>query len=145
MVKVVAAALFLYGKHYPQGKQAFEYITGADGTWLNFSPAQYIWNYYDNPTPVPENHPYNKSALIEYADGTQLTTCRDANGHLLLDFDHDGELDVTEGQYAYFEHAGRGYQNNKYGNPFTNFWFDDNSLARYIVAVIVIIAIQILF
>ncbi len=91
--------------------------------------AEYIWNYYDHPVPIPENHPYNTSALIAYADGTKFTTCRDADGHLPLDFNHDGELDTTGGGYAYFEHAGRGADNIQVGNPFTNFWFDDNSFA----------------
>ena len=58
------------------------------------------------------------------------TTCRDANAHLLLDFDHDGELDLASSTgFAFHEHAGRGEFNELKGLPFTNFWFDDNSLA----------------
>lgn len=124
--------LFSYGKHYPNGKQAVDYVTGPDGTWKNLNPAEYIWNYYNYST-NPPNHPYDKSSLIAYADGTHFTTCRDANGHLLLDFNHDGELDTTEGKYAYFEHNGRGVNNTAMGTPFTNFWFDDNTLARYVL------------
>jgi hypothetical protein len=61
------------------------------------------------------------------------TTCRDANGHLLLDFNHDGEIDQTSipNQGAFHEHSARGLNNQLMGNPFTNFWFDDNWLARY--------------
>jgi hypothetical protein len=59
------------------------------------------------------------------------TTCRDANGHLLLDFNHDGEIDQTSipAASAFHEHNARGVDNKLMGNPFTNFWFDDNTIA----------------
>lgn len=91
---------------------------------------EYIWNYYDFPKPLPPKHPYDKDELISYSNGSFYTTCRDANAHLLLDFDHDGELDLSSSTgFAFHEHAGRGEFNELKGLPFTNFWFDDNSLA----------------
>ena len=41
------------------------------------------------------------------------TTCRDANGHLLLDFNHDGEIDQTSipNSGAFHEHSARGLNN----------------------------------
>lgn len=128
---------FEYGQHYPNGKAAFDYITGPQGTWHQLPSLEYIWNYYDFPQPMPINHPYDKAALVTYADGSHFTTCRDANAHLLFDINHDGELDIIDytqppSNYAYHEHSGRGIDNKVFGNPFTNFWFDDNSLAKYV-------------
>jgi hypothetical protein len=124
------AATYTYGKHYPQGNAAVDYVYGANGMWKHMNPAEYIWNYYSQyATP---NHPYDRNALIAYANGTHFTTARDANGHLLLDFNHDGEIDVTDGGFAFHEHNGKGAGGVTKGNPFTNFWFDDNWLARYL-------------
>ena len=50
-------------------------------------PIEYKWNYYDYPN-LPPKHPYNRAAIIDYADGTHFTTCLDANRHLLLDYNH---------------------------------------------------------
>lgn len=80
---------------------------------------------------MPANHSYNKDLLIQYADGTHFTTCLDANEHLLCDLKHTGEIDPSSCNYAFHEHNGRGPNNTKSGNPFTNFWFDDNSFAVY--------------
>ena len=113
----------------PNGQQALTYITGFNGTFKQISNVQYIWNYYNFPLPLPDNHGFNKEALIANANGPHFT-CRDANAHLLLDYNHDGEIDIASGGFAYHEHAGRGINNNIMGAPFTNFWFDDNSLAR---------------
>jgi hypothetical protein len=126
---------FLYGQHFPNGLQAFSWVTSPTyGTYRTLPKIEYIWNYYDFPTPMPPNHPYDKSSLISYADGTNFATCRDANAHLLFDFNHDGELDTnypSAGSFAFMEHSGRGVNNEKKGNPFSNFWFDDNSLAQF--------------
>lgn len=53
---------------------------------------------------------------------------------MLFDFNQDGELDLeypAAGAFAFMEHSGRGVNNELFGNPFSNFWFDDNSLAKY--------------
>ena len=118
-----------YGKHYPNGEEAVEYIYSKDGMWKYMNPAEYKWNYY-NYLSNPPNHPYDKSALIAYADGTHFSTCLDANKHLLLDPKHTGEISIKEG-WAFHEHNGRGKEGEKKGKPFTQFWFDDNSLAIY--------------
>jgi hypothetical protein len=135
---------FSYGQHFPNAYQAVEWVTSPDsGTFRELSKIEYIWNYYDFPAPLPDNHPYDRNSLISYANGSQYTTCRDANAHLLFDYNHDGELDSAfarkwndiAGQnaacFAYMEHSGRGVNNEVKGNPFSNFWFDDNSLAKY--------------
>ena len=90
-----AASLFSYGKHFPNGNAAVNYIYGSDGTWKTLTNVQYIWNYYQQY--ATSNHPYDLTSLVNYANGTHQTTARDANGHLLLDFNHDGEIDVTSG------------------------------------------------
>ncbi len=124
-----AISLFSYGEEYPYGLGAVNYIYGPDGTWKNLTNVQYLWNYYSQW--ATSAHPYNRSALIAYANGTHQTTARDANGHLLLDFNHDGEIDVSSGGSAFEEHNGKGAGNATLGTPFSNFWFDDNWLARY--------------
>jgi hypothetical protein len=73
-----------------------------------------------------------RDQLIAMANGTTFMTARDANGHLLLDFNHDGEIDETmDGGWAFHEHNGIGNNGLARGPPFTNFWFDDNYLARF--------------
>jgi hypothetical protein len=118
-----------YGQHYPQGKASVDYLYGPEGTWKFMSNVEYIWNYY--PQYATPNHPYDRNALIGYANGTHMTTARDADGHLLLDLNHDGELDVFGGSYAFEEHNGKGVNGQTIGAPFSNFWYDDNWLARY--------------
>ncbi len=121
----------VYGRHYPNGTAAVEYLYSAEGMWKRMDPVEYTVNFYDRPDNPPD-HPANKQALIAYADGTRFTTARDANGHLLLDADHDGELDTTHGGFAFHEHNGIGLGGERRATPFTNFWFDDNWLARYV-------------
>ncbi len=121
-----------YGRHYPNGAAAVAYAFGANGFWKEMKPLEYTDNYYEQyATPT---HPFDQAALVGYANGTHFTTARDANGHLLFDADHDGELDPQPGGtagFAFHEHAGRGAGGAVRGTPFTNFWFDDNWLARY--------------
>ncbi|MDB4997615.1 MAG: hypothetical protein JWM74_5047 [Myxococcaceae bacterium] len=123
------APAFSYGRHYPSGLAAVAYAYGADGMWKEMKPLEYTTNYYAQYATT--NHPEGKSALIAYANGTHFTTARDANGHLLGDLDHSGEIDSPNGGFAFHEHNGRGAGGASSGGPFTNFWFDDNWLARY--------------
>lgn len=118
-----------YGRHDPNGTAAVEYILGASGMWKEIKPAEYIWNYY--PDCATPNHPYNQNELIAAANGARFFTARDANCHLLLDWNQDGEIDTTSGGYAFHEHNGKGISGQSMGAPFTLFWFDDNWLARY--------------
>lgn len=121
----------VYGRHHPNGAAAVDYLYSADGMWKRMHPIEYTVNFYDR-LDNPPAHPANKQALIAYADGTRFTTARDANGHLLLDTDHDGQLDTTHGGFAFHEHNGIGLGGEQRATPFTNFWFDDNWLARYV-------------
>jgi hypothetical protein len=124
------AVSFGYGQHYPNGDAAVAYLYGPEGTWKFLSNVEYIWNYY--PQYATPNHPYDPGALISYANGTRMTTTRDAHGHLLLDLNDDGEIDVRGGSHAFHEHNGKGINGQQAANPFTNFWHDDNWVARYV-------------
>lgn len=53
-----------------------------------------------------------------------------ANCNLLLDHDQDGNLGTQAGGYAFHEHNGHGMNGLQIASLFTNFWFDDNWLAR---------------
>ena len=108
----------LYGMHFPQGMGAVDYAYSPEGMWKNSSSLEYLWNYYGQF--ASPGHPANRSALIEYANGLHETTAPDANGHLL-----------GRGGFSFHEHNGKGVGGQTKGNPFTQFWFDDNWLARY--------------
>jgi hypothetical protein len=123
----VFATTLTYGRHYPNGSAAVDYLYGVDGTWKDMTNIQYTYNFYSQYGTV--NHPYNPGALIQEAK-TNNRTCRDANGHLLLDFNHDGEIDTSNGGFAFHEHNGKGINGSSLGSPFLNFWFDDNWLTR---------------
>ena len=125
----LAAGLLTYGQHEPNGLSAVNYLYGPNGTWKALTEVEYIWNYYSQY--ATSTHPFDKTALINYADGSRHTTTRDANGHLLLDFNNDGELDAVGGGSAFHEHNAQSVAGVTQGLPFTNFWFDDNFLARY--------------
>lgn len=120
----------LYGRHYPQGQAAVDYLRGPEGTLRPMNPLEYRWNYY--PMHATAAHPVDRAALIAYANGAHLTTARDANGYLLGDRDGDGELDGAAYGAAFHEHNARGVGGAAAGQPFTQFWFDDNWLARYV-------------
>lgn len=93
------------------------------------NPVKYEWNFYEKC--ATEKHPFDKNKLVFSADGSKFFTARDANCHLLFDWNQDGEIDTTDGGYAFFEHNGRGKNGMNTSISFTNFWFDDNWLARY--------------
>ena len=120
---------YTYGKHYPNGQAAVSYIYGPNGMWKNNNPTKYNWNYYAQY--ATSSHPFDKAALIKAANGTAFYTARDANGHLLLDFNHNGEIDTMNGEYAFHEHNGKGLGGAAKAKPFTQFWYDDNMLARF--------------
>jgi hypothetical protein len=119
---------FVYGRHFPNGELAVGYVYGRDGMWKDMQPLEYNCNRY--PEYGTANHPANPKALEEEANGTRFMTCRDANGHLLMDFNHDGEIDTHNGGFAFHEHSGRGIANAVMQVPYTVFFFDDNWLAR---------------
>jgi hypothetical protein len=119
-----------YGVNYPNGVRAVEYIYHPlNGMFRPLEGVEYLWNRYEQW--ATDAHPFNPDALRLYADGNNMMTARDANGHLLLDFDHDGELDVSDAGSAFYEHNGRGAGDVARGQPYSVFWYDDNWLARY--------------
>lgn len=118
---------FQYGKHFPRGAAAVDYAYKT--LWYRFYPANYNWNYYQ--FCETSNHPYNIDALVKAADGNNHYTARDANCHLLLDFNKNYELATNDGQYSFIEHAGVGVNGVKRGNPFSIHWYDDNWFATY--------------
>lgn len=123
------AVPFVYGTHEPNGAAAFKYMVGPEGTWKDVSAVQYQWNYYDKC--AVNDRPFDKSALLASADGTRFFTAPDADCNLLWDANADGQLDVIGATQAFHEHNGRGSAGQQLATPFTNFWFDDNWLARY--------------
>lgn len=126
----MSAATLYYGEHYPHGMDAVEYMRGAEGTWLDIDGIDYTYNYYQQY--AHDGHPYDREQLIYEAQTLGYNrTCRDIGGHLLLDFNHDLEIDRTTGNNAYIEHNGRGTNGEVRTDPFKNFWFDDNWLARH--------------
>lgn len=118
-----------YGKHFPFGKFGVDHLYGPLGTFKEVYPLNYKWNYYQQySTP---NHPFNKEQVIIFANGKNTHTCRDANGLLLHDRNHQGNIDPNARGSAFHEHNAIGLNGEKKGNAFTQFWFDDNWLARY--------------
>ena len=120
---------FRYGKHFPNGVAAVGHIYSIKGTWKEMKPLEYRWNYYQQyATP---KHPFDKETLIRYANGQKFTTCRDANGYLLWGNGERDEIDPNAHGFAFHEHNAIGKDGRIGGNPFTQFWFDDNWLARH--------------
>lgn len=125
----------LFGTHLPFGASAVKYLYSVDGTFINISELVYVYNYYEQYS-IPPDHPYDQSSLVKMANGNTSTTCLDANAHLLCDFNHDGaivdDMATVDTGSAFYEHNGKGMNGETKGNPFSNFWFDDNLLARLV-------------
>jgi hypothetical protein len=136
-------SLYRYGVNYPYGAGAVDYAYSADhGMWKDLDRLTYDYNYYDDgefltpgkKTIESPGHDFNKNELIRQASRTDFRyTARDKNGHLLFDADRNGELDQPTGGSAFHEHngEGRGGVRPSGQNPFHQFWFDDNWLARH--------------
>lgn len=127
-----AAVSFNYGKHFPAGEAAVNYIySDKEGTWKYIDDLNYVWNYYEQFATV--SHPFDRESLIAAADGKTFFTARDANGYLLCDFNKNLDIDPNERHcgFAFHEHSGKGINGLSRGNPFSQFWLDDNWLARY--------------
>jgi hypothetical protein len=118
-----------YGTHQPNGEAAVKYALGPEGMWKEVDAAEYRWNFYAHC--ASPQWPLDKHALLTGADGTQFFTAPDADCNLLWDANSDGRLDLPAGAHAFHEHNGAGAQGQQLAAPFTNFWFDDNWLARY--------------
>jgi hypothetical protein len=139
-------SLTAYGRHFPNGKAAVEYIMGPDGLWKHMTHLEYIWNYYGNLPysnfPVPARHPENLQALIDAADGTRNFTCLAVNSNLMCDskhrgeidgtddYNHDGYPDIPDAGWGFCETNGKGVGGVTRQKPFTVFWYDDNWVAK---------------
>jgi hypothetical protein len=120
----------LFGRHFPHGNDAVEYLYGPNGTWREQIGLYYGWNFYKH-CEAP-GHPYDPQALIRESSVSN-STAPDANCILLGDLNNNGEIaDDTTGGYAFHEHAGRGVSGAQTAAPFYQFWFDDNWVARYV-------------
>jgi hypothetical protein len=141
--------LFRYGQNYPYGQAAVDYIYSENGMWRDLNGLKYQANRYgveypedeekcDGPFYLPEpkestheGHECDKRQLInEVKNETDRQTALDINKHLLFDYDYDLAVDPAGG-YAFHEHFARGQGGAKFGDPYMNFWFDDNWLARH--------------
>ncbi len=128
---------FTYGRHYPNGQAAADFMYGNQGMYRSITNLAAPYNYY---TPSQYNNLCDTSqrkndlnALVAYgSDPTHQSTTPDKDCHLLLDLNGDGSLDRSGGGYAFIEHNGIGDRGVSQTNSFNNFWFDDNWLARYV-------------
>lgn len=110
-----------YGTHFPQGFQAAQHLYSSSGTWKQYINMRNIYGYYN----VPQSE---REALISYANGDRATSTPDVNGKVLHDLPYNGA--VASGQ-SFHEHNGVGANGQTFGQAFTQFWYDDNWLARY--------------
>ena len=110
-----------YGYHQPQGLNAVSYIYGEEGTWRQYTGLENIYGYYN----VPQSE---KDQLIAYANGNNPATCADPNGNILFNLPYES---ASVSGTSFEEHNGRGVDGSVRAQPFSQFWFDDNFLARY--------------
>ncbi len=127
-VAILADNRILFGRHYPNGNAAVEYIYGKEGTFVRLDSLTYTYNYYSYR--ATDKHPYNLTELLN--ESVSLPhTCRDADGHLLFDLDGCEESVARPplDSFAFCEHTGKGAHGLR-GTPFLNFWYNDNTFAR---------------
>jgi hypothetical protein len=122
---------FSYGRHYPNGAAAVDYIYGPKGMWGSLEGLAYNFNYYASC--ATSDHAYDRNSLIAAANGPPFVA-RDANCHLLWTASTtstDPQIAVPPGNagFAFREHSGTGAGGAQLGKPFSVYWYDDNSLA----------------
>ncbi|MCJ1377046.1 hypothetical protein MMC17_000136 [Xylographa soralifera] len=110
-----------YGFHQPQGLSAVSYLYGDQGTWRQYTGLENIYGYYN----VPQSE---LDQLVAYANGDNPATCADPNGNVLFNLPYES---ATVSGVSFEEHNGQGVDGTTQGQPFSQFWFDDNWLARY--------------
>ena len=113
-----------YGIHEPHGLAAVQYLYGNEGTWRAFTGLENVYGYYN----VPDSE---KAQLIAYANGNNPATCADPDNNVLFQL---ASGSGSASGSAFMEHNGRGAGGVADGQPFSQFWYDDNWLARYMSA-----------
>lgn len=119
-----------FGIDIPNGLAAVNYIYGPEGTWRHIDGLRYRYNYYKSCSDSAAGHPYNRAELVKEANGSKFYTAGDGDCHLLFHAYGD-TIQRYVNAYAFEEHNGRGAGGKILGNPFSNFWYDDNWLAHY--------------
>lgn len=122
-----------YGKHYPSGNAAVNYIYGSEGMWRSMTNMTFNLNRYQHCG--TSGHPYDFYGWLAEANVKNITA-GDAYCNLYYDLDNDGEIydNSPFSGKAFFEHNARGLLDGgstPMGSPVYNFWYDDNWLARY--------------
>jgi len=119
-----------FGKQYTQGYWAVSYLYSSDGFWKPLKNIQHNFEKYAVGT---ANHAYSPVDFNNAAQMGQYLTCKDEEGHLLGDFDLDGEIDsYGRNGYAFHSHNGRNSLNVSTTTPLYTFFYDDNYLGRII-------------
>jgi hypothetical protein len=110
-----------YGVHQPHGLSAVKYLYSPSGTWRVYTGLENIYGYYN----VPQSE---LQQLLAYANGNNPATCADPNNNVLFNLPYESG---TASGASFEEHNGQGAGGRTQGGPFSQFWFDDNWLARY--------------
>jgi len=84
----------VYGQHFPQGKAAFDYIIGVDGTLGKVDGLQYTLNYYENC--ATQTHPFDKRGLVNSTEWTKVTfdVILNTSGYINFNVSQNVELKV---------------------------------------------------
>ncbi len=121
-----------FGRHYPNGEYAVLYCYRNKGFWKPLTNLNYGYNKYSSGT---VNHPFNLVGFNAAINQGQYLTAKDLDGHLLGDFDLDGELDPeARNGWAFHSHNSRDSGDNNVSSikkEYT-FWYDLNYLGREI-------------
>lgn len=128
-----------FGKQWPHANSAVSYLYGANGTFLPKTGIQYNHSFYYAPhyadigvTCDQPIQPPNHNDVIAYA---KLYPHTSPDADCLMIADLNNNLSISDERPApsaksFVEHTAKGAGGVPYGDPFLQFWFDDNWLAR---------------
>jgi hypothetical protein len=127
-----------FGMHYPEGTAAAKYLYGTVGTFKSYNNITNIYQYYagytggafGNQQPTGVVAPALVGELIGFANGQHATSVPDANDHALFNLAKNATACASARCSSFEEHNGRGAGGAAVRTPFSQFWFDDNWLAR---------------
>ena len=132
---------FKIGRNNPFGVKAVTYMYSSDGFWKPLKNLDYTWDKYiagnQNQTPGSQPHYLNPYEFDKAIQKGQYLTCLDSEGHLLTDFNMDGEIDSNaQSGYAFHSHNAKTGGNINHGTikPEYSFFYDDNYLGRIIAS-----------